>query len=316
MCIACGDAPVGRKGLTRQHADGVAHHQAARGHAGEGARGVITPLHAVGQAVHHGLQRTGRAVAQAQLQPAAGEQEEHEHGQGVVVHLLAKDAARVERARRADHKGDRHAQRHRQVHADPAQAHIAQCAGKEGATREHHHGQRDDPGGPAQQLLHLARQVAGLRHIRGPRVHHHLHHAKARHQPAPQGAAAFALALRAGKRIHGRHGAVARVLHGFHPLRGQHPARLPHHAGTARGRTHVGLQHAGHGAQGVFDGERTGGAVHAFQHHMRIPGAGLGAGLHRLQGVGGQGATRGCAGAAKRQPFLRVVQQLGGRGGR
>ena len=309
MGVACRDASVGRKRLPWQHADGVPHPNAPRGYAGEAAIR-RAPLHAVGQAVHHGLQGARRAVAQAQLQPAAGEQKENKHGQGVVVHLLAKDACRVKSAGRADHERDGHAQRHGQVHADAAQANVTQRAGKKGTAGKHHHGQRDDPGGPAQQLLHLARQVARLRHVGGPRVHHHLHHAKARHQPAPQRAAALAQALVARKRIHGGHGAVTRVAHGFHPLRRLHLARLPHHAGPTRGGAHIGLQHARHGSQGVFDREGTGRAVHTLQHHMGVPRGGCGVGRGRVGGAPWQGAACRGAGSAKRQPFLGVIQQL------
>ena len=41
-----------------------------------------------------------------------------------------------------------------------------------------------------QQRLGVRRHVAWGRHVRRHRVHHHLHHAEARHQPAPQQQAA------------------------------------------------------------------------------------------------------------------------------
>ena len=262
---------VGRKRLARQDAHRVAHHQAPHRHAGECTISAQA-LHAVGQAIEHRLQRTGRAVTQAQLQPAPGEQEENEHGQRVEVHLATKDAIGVEGACRAHHKGDAHAKRHGQIHAHLPLAYIAQGTGKERAAGKKDHGQRNHPRGPAQQRFHLLRQIAGLRHVRRPCVHHHLHHAKTGHQPAPQRTAAFHQPLAAHKSIHGRNRAIPRAAHRCHPLRWQHPARLPHHAGATGGGAHIGLQHTGHGLQGIFNGEGTGRAMHSIQHHMRIPG--------------------------------------------
>ena len=208
---------------------------------------------------------------------------------------MTKHPVRLEGARRADHEGDRHAQGHGQIHADAALADVAQRTAKERTAGKKHHRQRDDPGGPAQQLLHLGGQIARLGHIGGPRVHHHLHHAEARHQPAPQGLAVFAHALVARHGVHGGQGTVAGLAHGRQPLRWQHLARMPHHARALGGCTDLGALHTRNRAQGILDGQGAGRAVHALDDHMRLPQVGRG--------------TRWRAGAPERGPFLRIVQQ-------
>jgi hypothetical protein len=90
--LAAQDRAVGHEALARQHAQHVAHAHATRRHALPAAAR-IAALHAVGQAVHQRLQRAGGAVAQAQLQPAPGQQEKHEHGERVEVHLVAEGPA-------------------------------------------------------------------------------------------------------------------------------------------------------------------------------------------------------------------------------
>jgi hypothetical protein len=83
--------------------------------------------------VQQGLQRTGRAIAQAQLQPAAREQEKDKHRERVEVDFTAECASGLEGPGRADQKGDQDAQRHRQIHADLAAAQVTPGLPEEGA---------------------------------------------------------------------------------------------------------------------------------------------------------------------------------------
>ncbi len=272
QCFTLQHRAIGRKRFTGQHPHHVTRLQPAHGHAFEFA---ITTLaqHTVGQAVHQRVQRAGRALAQAHFQPAAGEQEEDEHRQRIEVHLLAEGALRVESAGSADREGDGHAQRHRQVHADAPLQHFAQRSREKGAAGKQHDRQGQHPGGPAQQLLHLGRQVTRLGHIGRPRIHHDLHHAQARHQPLPQGLASFLAAPQAGKGVVRRYGQVAGTAHSLHPARRLDGLGLPDDPGTAAAGTDAGARHARHPAQRLLDGERAGRAVHGLDHQMGFPAA-------------------------------------------
>ena len=302
--LASDDAAVGRKSFTGQHPHGVTGDQSAHGHALEGAVGG-TPLHAIGQSVHDRLQRARRAVAQAQLQPSARQQKENEHGEGVKKHLPSKDSGGVKCASRADHERDHHAQRHRQIHAHPPLADIAQGAGKKRPAGKQHYRQADNPRGPAQQALHFGGEVAGQGHVSGPRIHHDLHHAKACYQPAPQRAPVLALALFAGHGIHGGQSAITGFAHRRQPLRRQHQPRLPDHARTLGSSTDLSLRHAGNCTQRLFNGQCAGCAVHALDDHMRLPGA-LAPGRRTIWRTG----------PTKSRPLLAVIQQLWRPGGR
>ena len=124
--------PICRKSLARPHLDDVAGLQPPDRDPLKLPIGFLAG-HTVGQAVHQDFQRASGAVAQAQLKPATGQQEKDKHRQRVEKNFAAKNASRVKGARAADHKGDQHAQRHRQVHADAPVHDVAPGIGKEWA---------------------------------------------------------------------------------------------------------------------------------------------------------------------------------------
>ena len=290
--------------LAREHTHHITHTQAARGHTLELSRVRLLTQHRIRQPVHHGFQCTGRAVAQAQLQPAPREQEEDKHGQRVEEDFLTERTGGIKSAQRADDKGDQHAQGHGQVHAHAALGDVLERALEERAATKQHHGQRNHPGCPAQQGLHLQRQVAGPRRVGGPCIHHHLHHAQAGHQPAPQGTARLGLAQLARKCVARGQGAIAGTRYGLHPLRWKHLGGTPLDTGSARCGTDFGCLHSGDSPKRLLDGQRTCSTVHALQNHKGIPHRGLGCVL----GDWSLGALAG--GATKRAPFLRIVQQM------
>ena len=268
---AAADRSIGGKRLSRPHANDVAHAQAAGGDARKLPRDRVAPLDTVGQPIGDGLQRSGGAVSQAQLEQTAREQKEHKHGERVVIDLDTKRPGGIERAQRADGKRDQHSERNGHVHAHPALADISQRAREKRPARKQHHRHTDHPRGPAQQLFHLGRQIAGHGLVRGPCVHHHLHHAKAGDQPTPQCAPAFALALLAHQRVHCGQAAIPGAADRGHPLRRQHLRGIPHHPGASRGGTDRHLHHAGDLLQRIFDRQRTGRAMHAVEHHKGLP---------------------------------------------
>ena len=141
------DHPIGYKSLSRIHPQDVIYHNAPRRNTHKIA--ALQTLHTVGQPVHQSFQRPGRAVTQAQLQPAPGQQKEDEHRQRIKVNLFAKSALRVKSASGTDTKGDYHSQRHREVHADAHLHDIAQSVPEKWPAREEDHWQGQHPGGPA-----------------------------------------------------------------------------------------------------------------------------------------------------------------------
>ena len=173
-------------------------------------------------------------------------------------------------------------------------ADVAQGTGKEGTAGKQNHRQANDPGGPAQQTLHLCAQIPRVRNVGGPRVHHDLHHAKTRHQPAPQGTPLFLHALLARLGIGRRERAIARAAHRSKPEGRGRSRCIPDHPGTLAGSTDICLLNAGDAAQCIFNRQCTGCAVHAFNDHVRLPAL-----------------TRSLVVqlAAKDRPLRRIVQQ-------
>lgn len=138
-----------------------------------------------------------------------------------------------------------------------------------------------------------------VRNVFGQRIHHDLHHGDAGYGQLPDDLAPFLLAALDGRCIACRHGAVAGHLDRMHPLGRPHHVGLPHHAGPVAAGAHLGIAHSGNALEGVLDGEGTGSAVHALDGNVRLPDA-------FLQGMA----------MAEPLPFIGVIQQLDGAGGR
>ena len=216
------------------------------------------------------VQRTGRSVAGLELQITPTEQKEHEHGERIEPDLIAPRPRGVECGGRAGHEGHDDAHGHGRVHADALQFEVAPSALKERPAGEKHHRQTQDPTGPAQQLVNVGGDVTGFGHIGGPRVHHHLHHAKTGHEQAPQGFAGFGQALADGQGLLEGQQAVTGLAYGLSQTGQRSLCGVPLQDQAARGRVHLGRSHAGHALQGAFDSVGTGRAIHALHHQHRL----------------------------------------------
>ncbi len=208
-------------------------------------------------------------MSRTQLEITPAKQEEDEHRQRVEVHLVAEVAARVEGGTRTRDEGDGDAQRHRHVHAQAPLTQAAPRAREERPGGKQHHRQAQHPAGPLQQPLHVGRDVARRCHIGRRGIHHHLHHAEAGHEHAPQRLAllCFAQGPRARRGI--GHGAVAGTLHRLDQRRGACAERIPAHQGKRGGRMHARLQHAVDALQRRFDQPGAGGAIQPREAELR-----------------------------------------------
>ncbi len=259
-----------RKCLARQNTQHVALPDAPAGYPLEATVRHLA-LNAFRQASHQVIECTGRLVAQARFQPAAGQQEKYEHGDRVEIDFFCPPALRPESRNRTDNEHDDDAERNRQIHADLLMADIAPGIFKERPAGEQHDRQRQHPGGPAQKMEDVRRHVARLGNIDRSRIHHDLHHAEAGDQPAPECQTLHLFPAGQGICIRCRHGAVAGTIDCRHPIRRPGLACRPLDCGTAGDAIDFCLQHSRHGLQGTLDGIGTGGAMHAFNYQMRIP---------------------------------------------
>ena len=89
------------------------------------------------------------AMPRAHFEIAAGEQEEHEHGDRIEVHVTAA-AQRLDEARGVD---DRDRERDRNIHAEPPRLERAQGAGEERSGGIEDNRRRHEEAEPAKQLV-------------------------------------------------------------------------------------------------------------------------------------------------------------------
>ena len=285
---------VGRKRLTWQYPHHFARREAARGDRLELTASGL-PKHPLWQPVQQRLERSGCAIAQPQLQPAPGQQEKHEHGERIEIHLTPEKPLRIEGTRRAHPERDQDAQGDRQIHPEAELGGVAQRAAKEGATGEQQHRQCQYPRSPAQQLRQIRTQVTRQSDVGRVGVHHHLHHAQAGDQPAPEGLARRALALRACRAVVCWQHTITGAAHGLHPARWAGCIGRPQYGGPLTRAANRCTRNARNPAQGSFNGQRTRRAGHAFDHDTRLD------------------PTRPvCAGLAELRPLRRIVQQVQG----
>jgi len=282
---------IPRESLPRQHLHHIPDPKLPDGHPLPAVVG-RAPAHAVRQTVEHGFQRTGGAIAHAQLHPPPHQQEEHEHGERVEIHLCTERPLGLKGAQTADHESAQHADRHWQVHADTALLEIRPGRGKKRCAGKQHDRQRQHPAGPAQEMQHVRRDVSRLGHIGRRGIHHHLHHAQASHRHTPDHPAGFAPAAFVRMGIVGRQRLVSSSRCRPHPLRRTGLLRGPDNAPPVAGGADLNRLHAWHLAQRIFNRYRTGCAMHALKDHTGCP-AGF---LPRL-------------GLAEIRPLLRIVEQ-------
>ena len=270
--VALFDHAVGREGRAQRHPQQVAWAQVAH------ADGLIWTFRAIfahtpGRLGHTGLrgfQRIGGTVAGQQFEVARAEQEADEHRQRIEVDLAAEHAARLEGGAGAGDESDGHAERHRQVHADAAQAQRLPGATEEGRGRKYQHRQAQQPAGPVQQLTQVGRQLARARDIAGRGHHHHLHGAEGGDEEPPQG-----LPVRLpskGTRRRSRIGrrAVARSLHRRDERGRPRQGRVPAHGGAVGRTADLGRAHARHAAQRGLDQPGAGRAMQAAELQGRL----------------------------------------------
>ena len=256
---------VARKGLPGLDLHRVAHHQPPNRHAFERAIGSLPCAH-LGQAVHQRVQCARGAVARLEFQVAPPQQEEHEHGHRIEPDLVPPGSVRIEGGGRTDQEGDQDAQRDRRVHTDATELEVAPGTLVERPTGKKHHGQREQPAGPAQQLVDVVGNLAGRGHVGGPRVHHHLHGAETRHKQTPQRLPGLFQALADRQRLLHRQQAVTCLPHHLRQPGHAGLLRVPAHRQAPRGRVHLGAVHAGQALQGAFHRIGAGSAIHALHH--------------------------------------------------
>ena len=294
---------VGGDRLAWSGQDHVARHKRAGGDRGGVAAGRIgiEPLRRVRQRMLQPFQRLGCAPARGQLQHAAAQQQEDEHGDRVEIHVAAAAYGR----HHAGRKRGAYAQRHRHVHGQRTLAQRCPGAAKEGLGRIEHSGQRQQQAGPLHQRSHVGLQRAVRGQVGGHCVHHHLHHAQAGdEQLATQGLAGAAKLGFMPGRVE-RIGGVADLAHGAED--GAQPAlrRVPPHEEPPGRDIHVGCGNAGELAQAALDQPDAGGAAQAIHRQRRFQHAVGGAVLFGGVGVVIQAQLRRQHRVLAR--FLRVV---------
>ena len=137
QCLAEFHHTIGHERLARVHAQQVTGKHTPCGNALKTTL-AIGALHALGQTIEQCVNGTRGLVAQAQLQESPTQQKEDKHGEGVEIHLLAKNALGIKRTRRAHSKRDGHTQSHRQVHTDTQAGQVAPSVAKKRAARKQH----------------------------------------------------------------------------------------------------------------------------------------------------------------------------------
>ena len=150
-------------------------------------------------------------------------------------------------------------------------AQVAPGTDEERLAREQDHRQGEHPGGPAQQTLVLQREVPRLCQIRGRGVHHHLHHAKARHQPAPQRLPCSALAWCRLHQVASGKGTITGPLQGRQPVGRPAVRRRPAYTCGSAGTVDQYLVYAGQPLQNPLHRKCTGGTRHALDRQVRLP---------------------------------------------
>ena len=199
---------IGGKRFTRANLNDILQLQMPKCDGFPGTRTCFS-VNRIGQAIHDSFQRASCFVSKPELKPPAREQEEHKHGERIEIHFGPKRALRLKGAQGTDHKGDPHADGHRQVHADFSLFQIEPSRFEKRHARKKQNGQRQNPRSPTQQLHHVGGNVVWLAHVNRCGIHHDLHHAQARHTQTPQHFASVFAAHFVGQGIVGRQSAIA-----------------------------------------------------------------------------------------------------------
>ena len=174
------DNTICRHGLPGSHADTVARSQLPQADQRYPAL-VVESFDALGQPCKKVAHAGHGALARRRFEPAADQQKSDEHGQRIKPDLTAGCAGS-----QASYEGNRDAESHWYIHADPPGAQIAPGAGKERAGGKQHDRQRQDPLRPGHESDDVLAHCTRLGNIAGDRIHHHLHHAQHGHQHSPQ----------------------------------------------------------------------------------------------------------------------------------
>ena len=223
------------------------------------------PLREGRQQLGEGFCNADRLLARIHFEVAAAQQEEDEHGHRVEIHLAALRESRPATRQ----KGRAHAQRHRHIHADPAQLEVTPGIAEERGRRIENDRQGEEQAGPAHQALDIGRHIA-IGDVHRVGVHHHLHHAETGYPQAPQGIAA----LLAGNFL------VLGSIVGIRPVAdggngsqdvGQLDACIiPADTGTTRGVIDIDSGHAGQFADVLFVQPDTGSTGNALEQQRGL----------------------------------------------
>ncbi len=194
-------------------------------------------------------------MALALFQPAAEQQEEHEHGGGIEIHMAATQGHVHQGTGPRQSQG----QGHRQIHARAAGAQAAPGALEERPAGVEHHRRGDQETGDAEHPgVDLIAALESAQ-VEGGGIHHRLHGAQARQGQPTQQTSRLAALIRFRRRVAGQGDAVTELEQPFrHPARG---VRTVINQGECHGgQVGVHGHHPGDVAGGLLDQPATGGA--------------------------------------------------------
>ena len=217
--VCAGDhGSVGGEHLARQHADPVAGGELAHRQRARTAVGRL-PLDRLGHAAQPGLPATPAVRSRKPLlQQPPGQQEEDEHGDRVVPDLAAHGPVGIERGGGACAEGDEQPSATGTSMPMRLWRRSRQADSKNGRQENSSTGKVSTHEAQRSSAWMSGRDLAGLRHVGRRGVHHHLHHAKARDQPAPEEQPLRPQARHGRKQVGRRQRPVAGPLQGLEPV--------------------------------------------------------------------------------------------------
>ena len=258
------DDAIRRQGGTRQHPYPVADLQRLGGHLVFAI--LIEPGGHDGHQPRQVGARLGGLASGPQLEEASQQQEEDEHGDGVVI-----DLAGVEHG--GPHGGDEGAdqrQRYRHVHGEVSLPEAAPGAHVEGLGRVDHDGGGEQQTYPLEVDHELLFDADEEVHVERHRAHHHLHGAEPRQcQPEHVAAHLFGVECFLLVSLEGV-GAIADLGKTLEDVAQREPFRIPLDAGPVGGGVDVDVVQPGQIAQMAFDEPGTGGAGQAFHRQLDL----------------------------------------------
>ena len=224
-----------------------------------------------GQDLADPVERIGRAHPTAQFDAAGKQNQEHEHGDRVVVHLarLRPGGVQAAQIRKAQSQYDRH------VHAEPAVAQVAPCADEKFLPRIGQQRGSGEKAGPApypNPQGQLAGLVAQPHDVAGDGEVHH-HHADHAGEDEAFDTALFLdpVEFLASRRVVGVRD-IADAEDAFEDLAELDASRIPAHPCMMAGIVEIDLDDAVEPAQHALVEPQAGGATNILQQQRSLAG--------------------------------------------